>query len=104
MIIERFRYRVAVNNNFKQLYAYLDYKQFGVVSDFVAFSGNSSGPNEGETLQCIGVYLNYKCAGILKSKAEALALIEKLISLAPLEARKDYEAYKGILLNTLVTL
>lgn len=100
--MSRFRYRVAVNNNFRKLYAYLDFKQFGPVSDFVAFAGTSSGPNEGESLQSIGIYLNYKLVAVVKSKVGARVLIEKLVSECPPEARKDYEAYKGTLLKSLI--
>lgn len=100
-LTKRFRYRIAVNNNFRGLYAYLDFKQFGIVTDFVAFSGTSSGPNEGESPQSIGIYLNYKCIGIVKSKAGARVLLEKLILEAPVEARKDFEDYKDKLFKVL---
>lgn len=69
--------------------------------DFVAFAGTSSGPNEGETARCIGIYLNYKCIGIVESKAGARVLVEKLIAECPSEAKKDYEAYKDTLFKVL---
>lgn len=97
----KFRYRIAVNNNFRQLYCYLDFKQFGSVTDFTAFSGISSGPNERETSQCIGIYLNYKLICITKSKDEARVTIEKLIFECPNEAKKDYEQYKGLLFKVI---
>lgn len=99
--MNKFRYRVAVNNNFRGLYAYLDFKYFGKVTDFVAFAGTSSGPNEGETSRCIGIYLNYKCVGIVENKVGARVLIEKLISECPQEAKKDYETYKDVLFRSL---
>jgi hypothetical protein len=98
---ERFRYRVAINNNFKKFYGYLDFKRFGVVTDFVAYSGNSSGPNEGETNDCIGIYLNYKTVAVVKSKAEAIKILEQLVSECPAEGKKDYEQYKNLLFGSL---
>lgn len=98
---DRFRYRVAVNNNFKQRYAYLDFKKFGVVTDFVAFAGNSSGPNEEETTNGIGIYLNYKLIGFVASKAEATKIVERLINECPIEGKKDYEQYKDLLFRSL---
>ena len=101
LLIKRFRYRVAINNNFKKLYAYLDFKKFGVVTDFVAFSGNSTGPNEEETSEGIGIYLNYKLVKFVTSKAEAIKVLETLIENCPQEAKKDYEQNKHMLLKGL---
>lgn len=98
---ERFRYRVAINNNFKKCYAYLDFKKFGVVTDFVAFCGNSSGLNEGESLNEIGIYLNYKLIALSKTKNDAIEVLEKLVNECPNEAKKDYENYKELLFRSL---
>lgn len=98
---ERFRYRVAINNNFRKEYAYLDFKKFGVVTDFVAFAGNSSGPNDGETTECIGIYRNYQTIAIVKTKSEAIVILEKLVNECPNEGKKDYEQNKGILFRSL---
>lgn len=99
--MERFRYRVAINNNFKKAYAYMDFKKFGVVTDFTAFAGTSTGPNEGETMNCIGIYSNYNKVAIVSTKVEAKKVLDKLISDCPQEGRKDYEAYKEILFRSL---
>lgn len=98
---ERFRYRVAINNNFRKEYAYLDFKKFGVVTDFVAFAGGSSGPNDGESSSSIGIYKNYKTVAIVNSKAEAIKVLEKLVSECPAEGKKDYEAHKEVLFRSL---
>lgn len=98
---ERWRFRVAVNNNFRKYYAYLDYKKLGVVTDFVAFAGDSSGPNEGESEHTIGIYKNYKTVAIVNSKTEAVKELDALIKACPNEAKKDYEQYKEILYRSL---
>jgi hypothetical protein len=98
---ERFRYRIAINNNFRGEYSYLDFKKFGVVTDFTAFTGTSSGPNEGETPQSIGIYRNYKLVAIVYSKSEAIVVLEKIIGECPQDGKKDYEQYKEILFRSL---
>ena len=98
---ERWRFRVAVNNNFRKKYAYLDFKKLGVVTDFVAFAGDSSGPNSEESKLSIGIYENYKTVAIVNSKAEAVKELDKLIAKCPNEAKKDYEQYKEVLYRSL---
>jgi hypothetical protein len=98
---ERFRYRIAINNNFRGKYSYLDFKKFGVVTDFVAFAGTSSGPNDGETPNSIGIYKNYNMVEVVNSKAEAIKILDKLISECPAEGKKDYEQNKEILFRSL---
>lgn len=93
----RFRYRVSVNNNFRGTFGYLDFKKFGLVSDFSAFSGRSSGPNEGETEKCIGVYLNRQLCTLCGTKQEALDAVQRLVAGAPTEAKRDFEKYADIL-------
>jgi hypothetical protein len=101
IVNERFRYRIAINNNFRGEYSYLDFKKFGVVTDFVAFAGTSSGANDGETPQSIGIYKNFNTVAIVNSKAEAIKILEKLISECPNEGKKDYEQHKEILFRSL---
>jgi uncharacterized protein with von Willebrand factor type A (vWA) domain len=72
-----------------------------VVTDFVAFAGDSSGPNDGETSQSIGLYKNYKTVAIVNSKADAVKELDKLIEECPGEAKKDYEQYKELLYRSL---
>lgn len=98
---ERFRYRIAINNNFRSAYAFLDYKKFGVVTDFTAFAGNSSGPNEGETKNSIGLYRNFQCVAVVRSKQDAVSVLEKLIAECPVEGKRDYEQYKEVLFRSL---
>jgi hypothetical protein len=100
-VSERWRFRVAINNNFRKRYAYLDFKKLGIVTDFVAFAGDSSGPNEGEPTASIGIYENYKTVAIVNSKADAIKELDKLIAKCPGEAKKDYEQYKEILYRSL---
>lgn len=98
---DRWRFRVAINNNFRKTYAYLDFKKLGMVTDFVAFAGDSSGPNDEETTASIGIYHNYKTVAIVNSKAEAMKELDKLIATCPNEAKKDYEQYKEVLYRSL---
>lgn len=98
---ERFRYRIAINNNIKKTYSYLDFKRFGVVTVFNAFSGVSSGPNKHEELDEICIYFNYQFVCVTKIKKEALRVIERLIVNCPNEAQKDYENYKHLLFRDL---
>ena len=98
---DKWHYRIAINNNFRKKYAYLDYKKLGIVTDFVAFAGDSSGQNEDESEHTIGIYKNYKTVAIVNSKAEAVKELDRLISECPNEAKKDYEQYKELLYRSL---
>jgi hypothetical protein len=95
----KYRYRIAINNNFRKLYAYLDFKYLGAVIDFTAFAGTSASPNEGESADSIGIYLNFKLFCLTKSNEEARRALNKLISECPEEAKTDIQNYQNILFS-----
>jgi hypothetical protein len=93
---------VAVDNDFQNAYSYCDFKKFGPVEDFEACA--VSGPKESRQnpTDGIGIYLNYKQVAFVKSRAEALNILEKLISDCPAAARTDFERYRSVLLKSLI--
>ena len=95
------RYRIGIINDFKSVFAYVDYKKFGIVEilDACAITTEHRGYNI--TKDSIGVFLNYKLVGETKSKAEALKMVEALIEKAPLEAKRDLTEQKYYLTDAL---
>lgn len=98
----RWRYRIAVDNDFQNAYSYCDFKKFGPVEDFEACAVSGPLPARQDPSDAIGIYLNYKQVTLVKSKAEALKILEKLISDCPAAARADFERYRSVLLKSLI--
>lgn len=96
----RLRYRVAVDNEFQNSFAYLDFKKFGDIEDFEALEVKGETKRQDPT-DAIGIYLNFKQVALVKNKAEALKVVEKLIREAPPAAQKDFLNYSEILIKRL---
>jgi hypothetical protein len=73
----------------------------GVVMDFEACFVGGSKPERAMPDDGIGVFLNWKRLEVSKYRANAIYLIEDLISKAPAEARKEFELYKDVLMRGL---
>jgi hypothetical protein len=89
-----------VVNDYKNTYAFLNFFQGGEMMDFVACE--VSGPKDHqEADDVIGIHVNYKPIALVKSKAEAIKILDKLLTECPKECKKDFEAYKEILYKSL---
>lgn len=97
-MINNFRYRVAIDNDFRNVYAYLDYKSMGQMTLFEACEISST--PEGNA--GIEVFLSYKRTVFVQSKKEARLELKRLISDCPIDAKKDYEQYKELLFRSLL--
>jgi hypothetical protein len=90
---ERWRYRIAIVNDHRDTYAFMDFKKFGpvVIFEGCRVKGEDKDPNG-----VIGVFYNYNSVLRTDSYKQAFEEVERLISLAPDPARKEFELYKRI--------
>jgi hypothetical protein len=72
------------------------------VEDFEACAVSGPKDSRQNPSDGIGIYLNYKQVAFVKSRAEALKILEKLIVECPAAARADFERYRPILLKSLI--
>lgn len=74
------RYRISIINDFRDSFAFVDYKVFGElkVYDACHVQGNTR-----TWEQNIHVFLNFKKVGCFKTKSEAVSKIRELIKQAP---------------------
>jgi hypothetical protein len=93
------RYRIGVINDFKDAYAFADYKDWGPLQTFDASFSTGRLPLFQVATHSIGVFLNFKLVGEFKDKASARGLVCSLINAAPASAQKDFEAHRQILLD-----
>ena len=76
-----FRYRIGVINDFRDSYAFIEYKEYGTLKIFDAC--RTSGVDRKED-GSVAVFLNFKKVGQFKSKSEAVSLLKKLLAEAAL--------------------
>lgn len=86
------KYRIGILNDFKNSYAYADFKDYGEIQ-FFNVSISSSTPDYQKSTDDIGIFLNYKLIARFKEKAPAIALVNKLLSEAPKQSLKDFNSY-----------
>jgi len=94
-------YRVAVLNEFRSNFAFVDFKKFGVMESFT--SSWVSWPHKGYVQKDdrICVFLNYEQLCKTIARAEAEAVLEELIGESPLEMRgfiadEQYKLYRAL--------
>lgn len=80
-------YRIAVLNEFRNNYAYIDFKKFGITKLYAAFW--TAWPHKGfvEKEDRICVFLNYEQVCKTTARVEAGAALEELIAGSPPEMR-----------------
>ena len=93
---ENFRYRIGVINDFRDSFAFIDYKEYGTLKIFDAC--RTSGVDRKED-GSIAVFLNFKKVGQFKSKSEAVSLLKKLLAEAPCSF---FDENKDVLLSDLL--
>jgi hypothetical protein len=99
--ILRIWHRVAVVNDYQNTYAFLNFFKSGEHTDFVACEVSGDKPDRQEKDDVIGIHVNYKPVAKVKSRAEAIKVLDALMSECPKECRKEFEQYKEILYRSL---
>lgn len=94
-------YRIAVLNEFRNEFAYIDFKKFGVTKAYGAFW--TSWPRKGYTDKedRICVFLNFEQVCKTTARVDAEAALEELLAKAPPEMRgfiedEKYKLYRAI--------
>ena len=95
------RYRVAVLNDFRNTYAFIDFKKFGPVTHLEVCEVKGPMPERVASDDGIGIFVNWKRLVVVQDRASALYLLEDLIVKAPEGARKDFELYGDTLRRSL---
>jgi hypothetical protein len=92
---------LAVRNDFKNTYAYLNFFKSGEHEDFVACATGGEHKGYQEKDDVIGIFVNFNEVALVKSKAEARKILDKLIKDCPKEAKSNFEQYKQTLFECL---
>lgn len=84
-------FRIAVLNDFRKSFAFIDYKRYGIMRQVGA--GFTSQPHKGYDISsdCITLFINYDQVRQLKSRTDAERLMRELLAAAPPECAKDIE-------------
>jgi hypothetical protein len=92
---------LAVNNDFNNTYAYINFFRSGEHIDFVVckVSGDHKGYQEKDDV--IGIHLNFNKVALVKSKEEARSILDRLIENCPKECKKEFEQYKHTLYESI---
>ena len=97
----RIWYRVCVINDFTETRSFISFFKSGEHEDFVACEVGGEHKGYQEKDDGIHIFLNFNKIALVKSKAEAKKILDKLYKECPKEAKKDYEQYKDILYKSL---
>lgn len=91
------RYRIGIINDFKATTTVVDFQKWGIMTQLDAFEigGQHRGYQNRE--DTIWIFLNFKKVAVVKSKSEAVGVLNKLIQDCPPESKSDFEEYKEIL-------
>lgn len=83
------------------MFAFVDFQKWGITE--ILGAGETSHPVKGYQQSSDGIYifLNFDQIAVVKSKAEAVSIIKRLVLQAPDEARKELEEYGEYLLRSL---
>lgn len=85
-------YRIGMINEFKGIHSFLEYREYGELRILnVSCCQGTDNTDSGD----IYIFLNFNRVGIFKKKSDALGCINKLIAESPINARKDFIAYKN---------
>ena len=92
---DNFRYRIGVINDFRDSFAFIDYREYGTLKIFDAC--RTAGVDRKED-GSIAVFLNFKKVGEFKSKSEAVSELKRLLADAP---DNFFDENKDVLLKDL---
>ena len=80
----------------------MDFQKWGLTE--ILGAGETQSPHKGyqESKDGIYIFLNFDQVAVVKSKAEAVSILNRLVLQAPVEAKKELEEYKEYLFRSLV--
>ena len=95
------RHRIGIINDFKEKTTVLDFQKYGQMEILDAFEigGQHRGYQVPE--DAIHIFLNFKKVAVVKSKAEAVNILNKLIQQCPAESKSDFDEYEEILFRNM---
>ena len=84
-------------NDFKETTTVVDFQKWGIMTSLQAFEIGE--PHRGYQLKedAIHIFLNFEKVAVVKSKSEAVSILNRLIQNCPKESLSDFEEYKEIL-------
>jgi hypothetical protein len=91
------KYRIGILNDFKDTKTVVDFQKYGQMEVVGAFE--IGGQHRGYQLKedSIWIFLNYQKVAEVKSKAEAIGILRKLIKDCPPEAKSTFAEFEEIL-------
>lgn len=89
------RFRVSVDNGFRNEFSYIDYRKWGVVQLWSAGRITGAPPNRQRAQDRIEVWFNWNLVGSFVSYKEAEATIASLLELSPVNL-EDLHSYLKI--------
>jgi len=95
------RYRVGIINDFKEVYAYVDYQKLGDTTITAACEVKGKHKGYQDKDDAIHIFLNFNKVGVMKTKSEAVSLLNKLVEECPKFGKKDLEEFKEYLFRGL---
>lgn len=88
------RYRIGIINDFQNVFAYIDYQDWGPVQQWGCFRGGNGHPGFQQSTDSIGVFLNFKLVGEYKIKEEAEKKVQELLLEAPVKFTQFWDYLK----------
>lgn len=79
------RYRISVDNAFRNEFAFIDYRRWGVLQVWSAGKFRGPPPPFQARDACISVYFNYELVREVRSNVEGNRVIQRLLSEAPVD-------------------
>lgn len=91
------RYRIGIINDFKATTTVVDYQKWGIMTQLDAFEVGGQHRGYQESADGIWIFLNFERVAMVKSKTEAVSILNKLVQNCPREFLSDLEKEKEIL-------
>ena len=91
------KYRIGILNDFKETKTVVEYQKYGPMEIVDAFE--IGGQHRGYQLKedSIWIFLNYQKVAEVKSRAEAVGILRKLIVNCPPEAKSTFAEFEELL-------
>ena len=95
------KYRICVINDFKNTTTVVDYQKYGIMQSLQAWE--VGGIHRGFQLKedAIWIFCNFQKVAVVRSRSEAVSVLNKLIANCPTESKSDFEEYKEILFRNM---
>lgn len=79
------RYRIAVDNEFRNEFSFIDYRRWGILQVWNAGKFKGPLPRFQDRNAGIDVFFNYELVSTVKSNGEGNKLIKRLLAEAPID-------------------